>query len=440
MQTQNEYYKNIADKLVEQLKNGTAPWQKPWQEGRSLLPHNPVSGARYRGGNIIALMAQKIDKGFDDSRWMTYEQAKSVGAQVRKGEKGTVLRYYKFAEDVPVTDSSGRPVQGENGKKLTRSVKLDSPKVISFVVFNTTQIEGLKPEEISPGRTDWDVNARAEGVLNASGAKISHGGDRAYYSYQKDEIKLPSRETFKSDSGYYATALHEVGHWTGHNSRLDRDMKHPFGSTAYAKEELRAEIFSMMLGSEIGLGHDPGQHAAYVNSWIKVLQDDHREIFRAAADAEKMMGHIFELEMTMQKENLEIETTSLGERALHANIDTRDNIPFEIEEQSKREPSTVDLADKASSSPEKSKSNRLLLDVPYKGRGKAKNLGAKWDKEQKSWYIHPDLDPSKFANWHKDQKEEVKSKDTSEITLERVYIAVPYLEKHEAKGLGCKVG
>lgn len=303
--SQNEYYKDIADKLIEQLKAGTAPWQRPWTGGQSIMPHNPVSGTRYKGGNTIALMAKAIDKGFEDSRWMTYEQAKSVGAQVRKGEKGTLLRFYKFTDDRPVLDSSGQPLLDGDGKKIMQKVQLDAPKVCSFVVFNASQVDGLLAAEPVRERSDWEISSRAEMLLKASGAKISYGGNRAYYSYQTDEIRLPPRETFLSDTGFYATAVHEVGHWSGHSSRLDRDMRHPFGSVGYAKEELRAEIFSMMLGDEVGLGHDPGQHAAYVGSWIKVLQEDHREIFRAAADSEKMMGYVMELERehVLEREN-----------------------------------------------------------------------------------------------------------------------------------------
>jgi antirestriction protein ArdC/phage/plasmid primase-like uncharacterized protein len=415
-QSQNEYYKNIAEKLIEQLKAGTAPWQRPWAAGQPSIPHNPISGTRYKGGNTIALMVQAIDKGYSDSRWMTYEQAKSVGAQVRKGEKGTVLRFYRFTDEIPVVDPSGQPVRDADGKKVMQKVQLDSPKVCSFVVFNAEQVDGLGAPESAKTRSEWEINSRAENLLKASGARISFGGDRAYYNYQSDEIRLPPRESFLSDSGYYATALHEVGHWSGHKSRLDRDMRHPFGSAGYAKEELRAEIFSMMLGAEVGLGHDPEQHAAYVGSWIKVLQDDHRELFRAAADAEKMMGYVMELEKTQE---------------LEFSDDKRIESPDEAKLPAMELGAAVPATDETL--------NKTYLAVAYSERNEAKALGAKWDKDEKSWYIPAGEDASKFEKWlHKPTPQEEKLPTPVKAAAEKTFLAVPYLERFEAKKLGAR--
>ena len=137
----------------------------------------------------------------------------------------------------------------------------------------------------------------------ASGARISHSaGDRAFYRPSTDSITLPEKSQFESADRYYATALHELGHWTGHPSRLDRDLAHPFGSEGYAKEELRAEISSMIVGDELGIGHDPEQHAAYVGSWIKALQDDPLEIFRASSDAEKIHDYVLAFEQKQVQE------------------------------------------------------------------------------------------------------------------------------------------
>ncbi|WP_249374029.1 zincin-like metallopeptidase domain-containing protein, partial [Aeromonas salmonicida] len=140
-------------------------------------------------------------------------------------------------------------------------------------------------------------------ILKASGAIIRHDqADRAFYRMSTDSIHLPQKEAFPAADRYYATALHELGHWTGHTSRLDRDLAHPFGSEGYAKEELRAEIASMIMGDELGIGRDPSQHVAYVKSWIKALQDDPLEIFRAAADAEKIQGYVLGLEQQRTQE------------------------------------------------------------------------------------------------------------------------------------------
>ena len=228
-------------------------------------------------------------------RWMTYKQAQSVEAQVRRGEKGTLVQYWKFSDRVPVKDARGKPVRDGEGNKVYRTVQLEKPKVFSASVFNAEQIDGLPPLQIkTPG---WGRHERAEAVLQASGADIRYDqADRAFYRPATDRIHLPPRDSFKSADTYYATALHELGHWTGHPSRLDRDLAHPFGSVGYAKEELRAEIASLMVGDQLGIGHDPGQHAAYVKSWVQVLKEDPKEILRASRDADKISGYVLSLE------------------------------------------------------------------------------------------------------------------------------------------------
>ncbi len=287
------FHEKVAENLIEQLQKGTAPWQRPWQPGEpgAFLPINPTSGKRYKGINAIHLMSQDRD----DQRWMTYKQAAALGAQVRKGEKGTQVQYWKFNEEQTVKDDTGRPVVDGKGNPVKAMVELDRPRVFFSMVFNAEQIDGLPP--LVREKQEWNSIERAEKILSASGADIRHGGsDRAYYRTATDSIHLPDKGRFPDASNYYATALHELGHWTGHESRLARDLAHPFGSEGYAKEELRAEIASMMLGDDLGIGHDPGQHAAYVNSWIKALQDDPREIFRAAADAERIQNLVLSLE------------------------------------------------------------------------------------------------------------------------------------------------
>jgi antirestriction protein ArdC len=285
------YYEQVANKLIEQLEAGTAPWQKPWAPGSIQLPHNPISGTRYKGSNALWLEMQ----GRGDPRWVTYKQARSIGAQVRRGEKGTLVQYWKFRDRVLLKDERGKPVLDPKGEKAYRTVELDKPKVFSAAVFNAEQIDGLPPLEVKA--PDWDPHARAEALLEASSADIHYDqGDRAFYRPSTDRIHLPPRDSFDSADKFLATALHEIGHWTGASSRLDRDLAHPFGSEGYAKEELRAEIASLMLGDELGIGHDPRQHAAYVGSWIKILKDDAKEILRASRDAEQIHRYVMALE------------------------------------------------------------------------------------------------------------------------------------------------
>ena len=308
MEPKKPFHEVVAEKLIEQLKAGTAPWQRPWEPGEpnAYLPMNPTTGKRYKGINAIHLMAQ----GRSDGRWMTYKQAAAVGAQVRKGEKGTPVQYWKFSEEQNKVDESGRPVLNAKGEPVKETVQLERPRVFFATVFNAEQIDGLPP--IQKKEQTWSAVERAEHILKASGASITHApGDRAFYRPATDSIHLPDRGQFPSADNYYATALHELGHWTGHASRLDRDLAHPFGSEGYAKEELRAEIASMILGDELGIGHDPGQHAAYVGSWIKALQDEPLEVFRAAADAEKIHDYVlaFEQKQVQEQEQGQVQQT-----------------------------------------------------------------------------------------------------------------------------------
>jgi len=295
----------VAERLIQQLEAGVAPWQKPWIPGESSasMPTNPVTGSRYKGINALQLMSQD----HTDNRWMTYKQATSIGAQVRKGEKGTPIQYWKFSEEQTQTDINDKPLLDAEGKTLKKTVQLERPALFMATVFNAEQIDGL-PSLQSRKEPAWNPSQRAEAILQATGASIEHGeSDRAFYRYATDKIHLPDKSQFESGDRYYATALHELGHWTGHHTRLDRDLAHPFGSEAYAREELRAEIASMILGEELGIGHDPGQHAAYVASWIKAIKDDPLEIFRAAADAEKIQTYVLGLEQKFDLQNHEAE-------------------------------------------------------------------------------------------------------------------------------------
>ncbi|GLR55188.1 zincin-like metallopeptidase domain-containing protein [Shinella yambaruensis] len=293
------YAEEVANRIIEQLEQGSAPWQKPWAPGELSLPFNPTTGKQYKGINTLWLSMQ----GREDPRWMTYNQAAEAGAQVKRGEKGTSIVYWKFQDRELVKDQQGKPVLNDKGEKQYFTVQLERPRSFHAVVFNAQQIDGLPPLERKAEQPEHERHERAESILAASGADIQHvAGDRAFYSLTTDRITLPELEQFHSADGYYATALHELGHWTGHPSRLDRDLAHPFGSEGYAKEELRAEIASLMLGERLGIGHDPGQHVAYVGGWIKALKEDPREIFRAASDAERITGYVMGLEQEQARE------------------------------------------------------------------------------------------------------------------------------------------
>ncbi|WP_131780597.1 zincin-like metallopeptidase domain-containing protein [Legionella bozemanae] len=374
--TKIPYHQVVANQIIESLKAGTAPWLKPWEPGigNGQIPYNPITGKRYRGINALYLMLNQSD----DNRWLTYKQALSIDAQVRKGEKGTTIQYWKFHEEQTKRDDAGNPVLDGHGKPLKVQVNLERPKVFYATVFHASQIDNM-PELIAK-EPDWSLIERAEKLLHNSGANIDHSeADRAFYRLSTDSIHLPPKEQFKSAANYYATALHELGHWSGHPSRLDRDLGHPFGSDAYAKEELRAEIASMLLGSELGIGHDPSQHTAYIKSWIRVLEDEPLEIFRASADAEKIVNHLYTLEQTQdiqQAELIEIKDEQLKEEVFMA--------------------------------PEKTTSEKVWLSIPYKQKEIAKSTigklpdgtpGIAWDKVQKCWYANPGVPIEKIKAW-----------------------------------------
>ncbi len=202
------YYEQVANKLIEQLEAGTAPWQRPWEPGTIRLPYNPVTGTRYRGANAVWLAMQ----GRGDPRWMTEQQAQGVGAEVRRGEKGPLVQYWKLNDQISVKDERGKPLKDAEGNQVYRTVQLDKPKVFSAVVFNAEQIEGLPALEFRAPPSDR--HERAEAVLAASGVEIRHDqADRAFYRPATDRIHLPPRSRFKTADTFLATALHELAHY-----------------------------------------------------------------------------------------------------------------------------------------------------------------------------------------------------------------------------------
>ncbi|EHL30985.1 TPA: DUF1738 domain-containing protein [Legionella pneumophila] len=374
--TKIPYHQIVANQIIESLKGGTAPWLKPWEPGigNGQAPFNPVTGKRYRGINALYLMLNQSD----DNRWLTYKQAQSIDAQVRKGEKGTNIQYWKFNEERVKEDETGRPVLDEQGNSVKIQASLERPQVFYATVFHASQIENM-PTLVTK-EPEWSMVEKAEKLLLQSGAAIFHSeSDKAFYILSSDSIHLPPKEQFKSAANYYATALHELGHWSGHPSRLDRDLGHPFGSEAYAKEELRAEIASMLLGAELGIGHDPSQHTAYIKSWIRVLEDDPLEIFRASADAEKIVHHICALDQVQEIQQAQ---------------------PIEIREDRTIEGRVMEN--------EQLITEKTWLGIPFKDKEIAKALTGKlpdgtaaiaWDIAQKCWYANPGVPLDKIKPW-----------------------------------------
>ena len=238
------------------------------------------------------LAVEALEKGYADPRWGGYRQIQEAGGQVRKGEKGTPILYVEWRSRRALRDEAGQPVLDQEGRPERVWVERERPLVKLHHVFNVEQAEGLRLPSLAAPAPAWEGHERAEAVLRNSGVRIDHvAGDKACYRAADDRIVLPERSQFPSQSGYTHTALHELGHATGHPGRLNRDtlVKHDgFGSESYAREELRAEIAAMMAGERLGVGHEPRHGNAYVESWVKALRDDPREIRAAAVDAQRM--------------------------------------------------------------------------------------------------------------------------------------------------------
>ena len=364
------FHEEFAEKIIERLKEGTAPWQQPWHPGKTIAaPHNPASGTVYRGMNRVHLALS----GYDDPRWMTLRQANEKDMRIMPGSKATPVVYFQFSKEQDRVGEDGKPVLGEDGKPEKMTVELDKPIMRFARVFNAEQIEGMPPLELTDKAFEWEPVEKAENILSASGANINHDqSNRAFYRYGTDSIHLPPRENFEEPGLYYGTALHELGHWTRHSSRLDRENG-PFGSEMYAKEELRAEIASWMLGQDIGIPHDPEHHASYVNSWVKALEDDPYEIVRACRDAEQIKEYILGLEM---KKELAQEQAVRPER----NVERDEGIA-------------------AMGVPANPAKEKTFLAVPYKEKEQAKKLGAKWDKDNKLWFAPEGTDLNQLSAW-----------------------------------------
>ena len=300
-QRSEDYARKVSGEIIEQIKAGVAPWQKPWKPGEAISAENFSTGQKYTGGNSLYLMSRAIRDGRGDNRWGTYNQIQAAGGQVRRGEKGTRVLFFKDRTARALKDEQGKVLKDKDGKTIYEEEQQAYPMCKQYTVFNVEQADGLELKPRSrQARPEWDAHRDAEKVIEAAGPAVQHvAGDRAYYRMAEDKVVLPEPSQFPTRNGYYQTALHECGHSTGHPDRMDRDtlkegMEKGFGSPEYAREELRAEISAMMTGERIGVGHDPQRGAAYVKGWVEVLEKDPHEIHRAARDAQKMSNYLMD--------------------------------------------------------------------------------------------------------------------------------------------------
>jgi antirestriction protein ArdC len=276
-----DLYAEVTARIVAELERGAAPWVKPWSAMAGMnTPCNAATNRPYAGTNVV-LLWMAANAGYRTPRYLTFKQALELGGNVRKGEHGTKVC---FVKQLQVADRSG-----EEGD--TRIV----PMMREYTVFNVDQCEGLPDRVLTLGevkvRNTDERDAKIDEFLGSSGVEIREGMGEAYYRPGADFISLPRFEAFKSAATFYATAFHELGHATGHKSRLDRDLRSRFGEKAYAAEELIAELCAAFLCAEFSLDGEL-RHAGYIQSWIGLLKDDRRAFFTACSKAQAAADYL----------------------------------------------------------------------------------------------------------------------------------------------------
>lgn len=292
MSTKVNVYENVTERIIKMLESGTVPWHKPWTNG---VPQN-IEGHVYRGVNAFLLGMSEYSTPF----WMTFKQAKERGGTVKKGEHGTMIVFWK------------RLLITEKDKETGKSEKKIIPMLRYYYVFNLAQTEGVKvPKRV----TEWlegqhhehDSLAEAEAVVAgyANPPSISENGNAAFYVPSLDSITVPPRASFESIDEFYSTLFHELGHSTGHETRLHRSIKNGFGTHDYGREELIAEMTSAFLAAECGIEVTMENSAAYLNAWIETIRQDEKAVVVAAGQAQRaadlILGRTFEAEEPAEK-------------------------------------------------------------------------------------------------------------------------------------------
>jgi antirestriction protein ArdC len=279
---QRDFYAEVTTRIVQELERGAAPWIKPWSATAGQnVPQNAVTNRPYSGCNVILLWLAR-NRGWATPRFLTFKQAIEAGGNVRKGEQGTKVY---FVKQLQIRD---RDSDSEGDSRLV-------PMMRQYTVFNVDQCENL-PDTIKSGkpmriRNPDTRDALADQFLHSTGADIREGHGEAYYVPSRDFISMPAFEAFKGSDHFYNIAFHELTHWTGHKSRLDRDLKHRFGERAYAGEELVAELGAAFLSAEFGFDGDV-RNAGYIATWIDLLKSDKRAFFTACSKASKAADYL----------------------------------------------------------------------------------------------------------------------------------------------------
>jgi antirestriction protein ArdC len=296
-----DIYQRVTDQIVAELEKGVRPWLKPWNAehaaGRITRPLR-ANGIAYRGINVLMLWAAATEHGYSAPLWLTYKQAQELGGQVRKGEKGSLVVYANTITKTETDEESGEDVERE------------IPFMKGYTVFNAEQVDGLPAHFYAMQNPALDSVARiekAEAFFAATGAEIHEGGNRACYNVTTDRVQMPPFVSFIEAESYYATLAHEICHWTRHPKRLNRDFgRKRFADEGYAMEELVAELGAAFVCADLALTPAPREeHAAYIGCWLKVLKDDKRAIFSAAAHAQRAADYLAGLQPVEKGEERE---------------------------------------------------------------------------------------------------------------------------------------
>lgn len=315
-----EKRQKLVNTLIEFIENNPTQWEAGWYKVATEPPFNGKSEKAYKGLNAFYLCVLSMLKGYRDPRWVTFKQAKELGGNVKSGEKSSEIFYWSFYDK-----ATKKPYEEKTCEGMTKKERLEyweknvRPVIKFYQVFNAEQCENL-PEYKRETTPEMEAeerqrqNAVIEQIIANSDAPVNYdGGNRAYYSPAEDSIHLPAIKDFKTMQDYYATALHEIAHSTGHESRLNRNLLSLFGTSEYAKEELRAELASVFMQVEYGIsieGKHFENHGAYLAGWLKSVKDNKNDFFAAATDAEKITGYIADNYLNAKSESKEQQQTT----------------------------------------------------------------------------------------------------------------------------------
>ena len=369
------------------LMDGSSPLLNKSKPGEYSVPFNPLTGERYGGANMIALTFQ----GFNDPRWLTFDQAKERGYRIRKGEKGTKMEIMDFYEDRPVLDPAGDQRIDKDGNPATEKKELLKPTLWKGALFNAEQIEGIVPHKKDDRRNE--KLQVLQKVLEFGGAKFKFDQQkRAFFDVKNNTIRMPPKEAFQHEEGFLRIAFHEYYHWTGSKDVFDRETAMDrVAPDNHPREELRASIASFVVGIEYGIGYDPGINSAFAGHWISGLENNQGELLKACQEAEKVT-HMINLLSGVHREEIVVKTV----------VKTQ-------EPKIEKTPQTAQTPQKSqkerASSSEEIIEKRIFLAVPFSEKNEAKQAAKEagfslhWDKGNKVWSAPAGVNISSLSKW-----------------------------------------